>query len=243
MGGVSDRYGVLMVHARNISVSGIAFTNIRNGHGIEVNASAKVDIKNCTFTGDERATSKNDEGINIDTPDLETGGINVPYSSYDLTSCKDVTISGCTFSGLPRAVGTHTYSYEHPHLRINVIGNTIKDTLSSAIGAMYWKNSLIQNNTIDGVTGNKYGISGGGAINLKVNGNTFANMFRIAEFFVWEDDYYPPIEAKMSNKALNAIMNNNKFINVMNKNIRMEPTYDTDEFYFPPGSEPDTEDE
>jgi hypothetical protein len=241
MMGVSDRYGALMVHANNILVQGVAFNGIVNGHGLEVNASANVNIKNCTFTGSTLATSKSDEGVNIDSADLETGGINVPYSSYDLTACSDITIQGCTFSDLPRAIGTHTYSYEHPHLRIKVVGNTIRNTFRSAIGAMYWQDGLIQGNTIDGVGNNKYGISGEGTINLTVTNNTFANMFRIAEFFVWEEDYYPAISPVMSDAALNTILNSNSFVNVTNQDIRMEPDYGTEEYFVPPGPEPEPE--
>jgi hypothetical protein len=240
MQSVADRYGAVMVHARNISVQSVAFTNILNGHGIEVNASTNVSIMNCAFVGDANATSKLDEGINIDTADLETGGISAPYSSYDRTACSDVTIQNCIFTNLPCAVGSHTYSEGSPHLRINVIGNTIQNTFSNAISAMYWENSLIQNNVIDGVMGNKYGISGGGAINLTVTGNTFANMFRIAEFFVYETAYYSAINAEMSEAALYTIMNGNAFINVTNLNIRMEPSYDANEFYFPPEPDPNT---
>jgi hypothetical protein len=241
MMGVSDRYGALMVHANDILVQGVTFKGIMNGHGLEVNASANVNIKNCTFTGSTLATSKSDEGVNIDSADFETAGINVPYSSYDLTACSDITIQGCTFSDLPRAIGTHTYSYGHPHLRIRVVGNTIGNTFRSAIGTMYWQDSLIQGNTIDGVGNKRYGISGEGTINLTVVKNTFANMFRIAEFFVWEEDYYPEIAPDMPDAALNQILNSNSFVNVTNRDIRMEPDYGTEEYFFPPGPIPDQE--
>jgi hypothetical protein len=238
MEGVPDRYGVVMAHATNITVQGVAFTNINNGHGIEVNASSNVNIANCSFTGDISATSPEDEGVNIDSADPLTGGLNAPYSSYDCTACSDVTVQGCVFADLPRAIGSHKYSYGRPHIRINVIGNAIRNARSDAIGAMYWKDSLIQNNNIDGVTPDKHGVSGGGAINLTVRGNVFANMSRVAEFFVWEESYYPMIQPEMSDAALSGILYNNTFINVTNVNIRMEPDYNTDEFYFPPGSQP-----
>jgi hypothetical protein len=250
MGGVADRYGVLMVHAQNILVQGVAFTNIRNGHGVEVNASANVNIQDCTFTGSGLATSKDDEGVNIDTPDLATGGVNAPYSSYDHTPCQDVTVQGCTFSGLPRAVGSHSYSYGYPHVRINVIGNTIRNSLSNAIGTMNWKDSFVQNNIIDGVKGDGngdngkrkgYGISGEGTINLTVTGNTFANMARIADFFAWEEDDYPPIDVYMSDVALNMILSNNTFVNVINVNIKLDINYSSEETFFPPEPEPGPE--
>jgi hypothetical protein len=234
MMGVANQHGVLMVHANNILVQGVNFTGLQNGHGIELNASANVTVQNCTFTGDALSTSTKKEGINIDSVDLATGGINVPYASYDLTACSDITVGGCTFTSLPRAIGTHTYSYGSPHLRINITGNTIQNTFASAIGTMYWQDSVIQGNTVDGVLNNKYGISGEGTVNLTVTGNTFKNMFRIAEFFVWEGSDYPPIEPVMSDAALNAIIYNNSLVNVTNENIRLMPDYDSEVSYFPP---------
>jgi hypothetical protein len=45
----------------------------------------------------------------------------------------------------------------------------------------------------------------------------------------------------MSDGALNAIIKNNKFINVEHENIRLDIAYDMDEYFFPPEPEPDEE--
>ncbi|MDR2163608.1 MAG: right-handed parallel beta-helix repeat-containing protein [Clostridiales Family XIII bacterium] len=247
MMGVSDRYGAVIPHAKNISVTGVNFQGIRNGHGIEVNGSRNVTISGCDFIGDSRATSKSDEAINIDTPDLRTGGINVPYIKYDKTPCLNVVVKNCVFRDLPRAVGSHTYSYNYPHENISVLNNDIQNTYASAIGAMYWQDSLIKGNIIQDVMNKYHGISGEGVTNLKVEGNQFINMVRAAQFIAWDEDDYPVIRPVIFADDLADILNKNVFIDVIHMNIKLVwERYDKPE-YFPyepePEPEPETEPE
>lgn len=214
LNGITDQYGILMVHAKNILVTGITVRGIRNGHGVEVNSSAEVIVSKCQFIGDRRASSKADEGVNIDTADLRTGGISVPYCGYDNTASRDVTVQQCKFYDLPRAVGSHTYSYEHPHLRINVKDNTIEDSMANAIGAMYWKDCVISGNNIDNIEGKYKAIVGYGAIHLTISGNKFSNMYRVAEFGTRELDDYPMIVSQISEANLNMLKTENSFTDI-----------------------------
>ncbi|MCR5829168.1 MAG: right-handed parallel beta-helix repeat-containing protein [Lachnospiraceae bacterium] len=186
-----DVISVMMCHNSNITVKGITFKNMYAGHYLEVDAAKNVLIENCTFSGHKDSPNNNKEAINLDTPDLATGGFHANWSSYDKTPDKLVTIKDCTFKDLERAIGTHKYSQDKLHTDITIEDCDIKNCDKDAIRVMNWKDFTITGNTIDTVndgTDKIYRailVSGGYGVNISYN--TFKNVPRPIQIMAWRN--------------------------------------------------------
>ena len=193
LGKCNKSEAIRIPHCQNVSVENISFTNLRDGHFIEINASKNVTVANCTFSN-----NKNGErcAINIDTPDKLTDGFNGKYSKFDKTPNIDVTIKNCGFYNLHRGIDTHRYSPNKYHTNIQVLGCTFRGSAQSPVMMENWKNAVISGNTFDEVKGwndsdiqkEKFGIfMKGGVIDPIIRDNTF-------------DHVYLPIFAKGNHK-------------------------------------------
>ncbi|MCD8150209.1 MAG: right-handed parallel beta-helix repeat-containing protein [Clostridiales bacterium] len=69
------------------------------------------------------------------------------YTSEDLAT-KNVTIDNCTFTDVPRGVGSHTTMLNNPLDTISITNCTFKNCDSAAIHGMNWINCTISGNTI-----------------------------------------------------------------------------------------------
>lgn len=146
---------IIMAHDQNITFDNITFKNC-NAHFFELDASKNVTIKNCTFQ-DLTGKGKTDEAINLDTPDKKTGGFSFRWSKMDKTANKNVTITGCRFKNMNRAIGTHKYSQGSGGVNMMHEDIVIKDNIlenvkgyEGAIVPYNWKNVTIENNVITG---------------------------------------------------------------------------------------------
>lgn len=222
--------GVEMAHTKNVTFSNIYFKESNTSHFLEIDASYNVNVTGCTFKSAKNAAGNAKEAINLDTPDLNTGGFTAPWSSFDKTADKNITISNCKFYDLYRSIGTHNYSYGHPHENITISNCTIKNMKSDAISAMYWKNSTIKDNTISNIAeGKNYrAILGPGTDNITITGNTFSNMDRVAQFYSWKDDGYSLIDANITEDNISNIASgNNTYTDVNESFIRISSGWDS----------------
>ncbi|MGN1205891.1 MAG: right-handed parallel beta-helix repeat-containing protein [Eubacterium sp.] len=146
--GCNKSEAIRVPHCSNVLIDNITFTNLRDGHFIEVTASKDVTIQNCTFKD-----NKNGErcAINLDTPDKVTNGFNGKYSKFDKTPVLNVTIQNCGFYNLHRGIDTHRFSPNKYHTNVQVLGCTFKDSVQSPIMMLNWKNAVIKGNTFDTV--------------------------------------------------------------------------------------------
>ena len=187
LGNVESAYGIVMGHNKDVQISGITFTNCKGGHFIEMDAAKNVVIKDCKFKN-QTDPDGTDECINIDTPDLLTGGFIQPWSSFDKTPNLNVTIKDCKFTNICRAVGTHQYSYGHPHKNIVIKNCTITNTKSHAIQAMNWWGATVKGCKISHVgkgkdDGAMSAIFCPGTRKITIKGNVFKDVFRVAKFY------------------------------------------------------------
>lgn len=196
---------IVMCHSKNIKITGITFTNLRYGHFIEMDASCDVLVKNCNFKNeihDEYNSSS--ECINIDTPDKQTDGFHQTWTSYDKTPNKNVTISYCKFTNVQRGLGTHQYSGDKYHTNINISNCSFTKCFNGGIGIMNWKDSVIQNNTFNGIGKDTYGnvlntefithVRGlfvAGSSGLVIKNNSFKNLYECIRLFPKENKGYP----------------------------------------------------
>ena len=151
-------------------------------HFIELDASQNVVIENCTFEGSKFTSSSDDhkEAINIDIPDKNTGGFNQIWTSYDRTPNMDIFIKNNSFNNVLRAIGTHKYSVsaldnttQVYHTNVQILNNTISNTLGYAIRSINWKDCVIKGNTIKNVgKGEETAIFMSGTVNPTITENT-----------------------------------------------------------------------
>lgn len=148
--------GVVMGHAKNVTIQGIQFMNEYGSHFIELNSSYNVLVENCTFKNFKIYEDKSHkEAINVDGTDENTGGFPFSWSSHDKTVCKKVYIRNNTFQNVGTAVGSHTYiakdKEQQYHTGVEITGNTVDSTYNSAIRTLNWKDCVIRGNTFKNI--------------------------------------------------------------------------------------------
>ncbi len=159
-GGTWDENGngntaIKVGHAQNVTIEKATLQNCKNGHLMEVGGVNGLTIENCKFkdqvlTVSSKGSESNDdtsltyEAIQLDI--LESHHMN-GYKYEDLPN-KNITIDGCTFSSVPRGVGSHTGVLNNPMNKVTITNNTFKDISSVAIQLMGAKNVTISGNTI-----------------------------------------------------------------------------------------------
>ena len=197
-------------HNQNITIKGIRFTNCNGGHFMELDASKKVTVSDCKFTRIRDKVNVR-EAINLDTPDKKTGGFTAQWSKFDRTADQNVTIERCVFKNMPRAIGTHNYSYGHPHKNIKIRDCKIKNVKSFGIGMMYWHGVEITGCKIIGAykhgKGTYDGILGYGIEDVTITDNHI-DKFRYAMLFKYHKDNYARIVNKITRAEGDMFMSN-----------------------------------
>jgi len=153
---VLNSMALIMGHANNVTIRGIAFKNQNGSHYIELNSSKNVLVENCSFVGFRPYELKSHkECINIDGTDYNTDGFNYDWSAHDKTACKDITIRNNYFENVGTAVGSHTYMAEGDllfyHENVQIYDNDVNGTYNAPIRVLNWKNPIIKNNTFRNV--------------------------------------------------------------------------------------------
>lgn len=224
--------GIVMAHNRNVTISGLTFKNMGEGHFIEMDASENVTIRNCTFDGGVTKAFANDvnEAINVDTPDSNTEGFGYDFSSQDRTPNKNVLIENCTFKNLQRAIGTHKYSQDRYHTNIVIRNNTFSKVLETCINMTNWKNSEVYDNTFSNIgsdTSTEYAVLVRGGAGNMVMYNTFQNFYSKTRTIAFNDakntnagSEYATSVITVYESAKAAIITN-KYTNVDNKRVYM----------------------
>lgn len=183
LGKCNKSEAIRVPHCSGVSIENISFTNLRDGHFIEITGSRDVAVTNCTFSNNKNGQRC---AINLDTPDKVTNGFNGKYSKFDKTPDLNVTIQNCGFYNLYRGIDTHRFSPNKYHTNIQILNCTFKNSVQSPIMMENWKNAVIKGNTIDGVRGwnvnniqnEKFGIFlRGGVIDPVISENSFNNVF------------------------------------------------------------------
>lgn len=221
---------LVMCHNNNITIEGITFKNMRYGHFIELDASKNVEIKNCTFTGYKDSIKHTSEAINLDTPDKKTKGFSHDWSKYDCTPNQNITIKGCVFNKLEKAIGTHQYSINKYHTGISVSDCYIKNCVSGGIEMMNWRNISINNVSFENIGKNERGeytsynksttiraiLVRGGVSSIDITKCTFKNIPRVMQCMPWKNENtatsYPIIYNYITEDEYNAIAVNNTII-------------------------------
>lgn len=137
---------VAFAHNTGCTVSNIHFTGRHAGHYLEVDASKDCICENCDF---DTGTADHKEAINLDTPDPITEGFTGNWSSLDCTANLNFIIRNCSFRNMKYAIGTHSYSYGHPHKNTQILDCTFDNVTEKVIQPMNWENTTISGNTFN----------------------------------------------------------------------------------------------
>lgn len=143
---------VKIAHAKNVTVNGLTLSGGGCAHQMEVCAIDGFQVIGCTFK-DMKAEYDGDdkqEALQLDVPCAEEIYLN---TYQDGTMMKNVTISNCMFSNVPRGVGTHTSLLGAYHENIVIKNNTFKDLDEEAIIGLNYYNCTITDNIINNCGG------------------------------------------------------------------------------------------
>ncbi|MDR6998830.1 right-handed parallel beta-helix repeat-containing protein [Neobacillus niacini] len=228
-----DEHTIAIVcgHNQNIQIQNIQFQHLNSGHFLEVDATENMLITNNYFIDSKASPKENKEAINLDTPDLLTKGFNNPWSNHDKTPNRNITINNNTFKNLDRAIGTHKYSEGKYHDQIIIQKNDIETTRMDAIRVLNWSNSIIEDNTIKNVAGQKgtfRGILASGAMNPTFRNNKIENTARPIQFMPWKNSgpgsVYHPTYNHLTSENINSLKTN-RAINTIESFIRINEVY------------------
>lgn len=139
-------------HAYNVVVKNATFKNVKDAHLCEVAGVKKLTIKNCIFK-DQTLSSKTETSVSMNEAiqiDILVSRHFKGYLSEDLAN-KSITITGCTFSNVPRGIGSHTGVVNNPTNGLTITNNTFKNLTSCGIQLMAVKNCTISGNTMTSV--------------------------------------------------------------------------------------------
>lgn len=226
-----DCVGIIVAHNQNVNIKNITFQNMKGGHFLEIDASKNVRIVNNTFKNHKASAKGNKEAINLDTPDKNTNGLNVDWTSYDCTPNKNVLIQGNTFLSLERAIGTHKYSQGRLHKNIKILDNIINYCDQDPIRIMNWDSPVITGNYISNVdygNGTYRAILASGVHNPTIQNNVFENVARPIQIMAWKNtgagEEYDIIYSTLSEENI-AAMQQNTLVNVGETFIRYNTEY------------------
>ncbi|MEY8460627.1 right-handed parallel beta-helix repeat-containing protein [Eggerthellaceae bacterium 24-137] len=138
---------VKLAHAKNLSIEGVTMHNTRSGHLMEVGGVADLTVDGCTFRDQRQASGAAiPEALQIDVLNQK----HMPsYRSEDLPT-KNVVIANCTFSNVPRGIGSHTAVLNRYTKNVVIRNNTFSNLRSDAIRLMNYYDCRIEGNVIKG---------------------------------------------------------------------------------------------
>ncbi len=148
-----------LAHAKNVTIQNADFENVKNGHFMEIAGVNGLTISNCTYSNQVLNVSSSDatddealtyEAIQLDI--LEQNHFK-GYLYEDLAN-KNITVDSCTFTDVPRGIGSHTAVLNNPIDGLTITGCTFSGISSASIHVVSAKNVTISDNTIkDGPRG------------------------------------------------------------------------------------------
>lgn len=138
---------IRIAHAKNVTLEGVTVSGGACAHQIEVAAINGFYVKDCTFKDLKlkKNTTDKQEALQLDIPCASEVFRNV---YLDGTVMKNVEVTGCTFSNVPRGVGSHTMLVGAYFDNIKINNNTFKNCSEEAIIGVNYRNCEIKDNKI-----------------------------------------------------------------------------------------------
>ncbi len=176
-GNVSDTTktkGLIQINnAKNVTVKNATFKNVCGTHFVLFAGVANLKVTNCVFKNFIHYTGTASSYKNQVSADLNYRSAEALHIDYveknsstgeSGTPCKNVTVSGCTFSKVTTGVGTHhVYSYMSA-TGVTIKNNTFKDCYYYCVNTASFKNFVMSNNTATNTAGLIYCESSTGTV-------------------------------------------------------------------------------
>lgn len=138
---------VKIAQTKNMTVKNATFKNVKDGHIMEVAGVDGFTISKCNFMN-QKIVKKNSKLYEAVQLDILVKKHFKGYRYQDL-AIRNVSVSDCTFSNVPRGIGSHTTVLNNPINEITISNNTFTQIKSCAVQLMNVKNCTISDNTID----------------------------------------------------------------------------------------------
>ncbi len=194
-GGTFDENGngntcMKIAHATNVTIEGVSFQNVTDGHFMEIAGVNGLTIKKCNYKDQkfsseivDESSQNSDEESNGDNQKLTYEAIQLDilesshfngYLCQDLAN-KNITITGCTFDNVPRGIGSHTAVLNNPMNGLTITGNTFTNITNCAIHVIGCKNVTISDNDIGTENDDSYCPRGIAVYSYQLNGTFLAS--------------------------------------------------------------------
>lgn len=179
---------VIFAHASNIRVEGVTSQNVVDWHGLEINSSQDVVVRDCEFRGFNPANSSRtgSEACQIDGAFTASGLPGIDAAALDNTACDNVLFEGNTARGygslgsFGKLFGSDSTKDGYFHTNIRCVGNHGYGLSGYSIRSYNWKNVVIADNTFDSCNGGVLvDVQSGNTVPVEriiVEGNAFTNM-------------------------------------------------------------------
>lgn len=135
LGKVNNAIAIDMANNYNVTISNIKFRGKKGGTYINIAASKRVRVENCTFVnGATKSGDKYKAAITINT--------------LKKVPCENVKIYSNAFSGLENGIATTKYKKSIYSTKVSIRKNTFTDMTSSAVLGKMWNAPVISSNTV-----------------------------------------------------------------------------------------------
>lgn len=138
------------VHAKNCVIENVTAHNLKDAHFVEVAAVDGFNLHNCNFYDMNVTVADGREAIQIDVLHSEHIAGYVHLNDEIDYLCKNITISGCVFNGVRRAIASHTAVHGKYFENVTITNNSFLNTEEKSILCCNMKNLVIANNYING---------------------------------------------------------------------------------------------
>lgn len=142
--GMDTFSNIRIAHANNIALRNIKVLNNKNGHHMEIGGVQALTIEGCRFSGYTGSIMK--EAIQLDV--MNSSELFVGHPPFDDTACDNVVIRNCTFSDIPRAIGSHSAVPGVYYTNISILDNNFSGITNICMVLYNYKHCTISGNTV-----------------------------------------------------------------------------------------------
>lgn len=143
--------GIILGHARNITIDNVTFKDVITDHAIDANGCNGLRITNCRFIGFIDKSGQRSFSEAIQLGEFTQSGVNI-FGGYDGTPNTNVYIAHNYFGqsdllgGWGCAIGNHYAVYDVFQTNITIFDNTIEDCGFAGVRTFKWGEVKIINN-------------------------------------------------------------------------------------------------
>lgn len=146
----------IIAHADTVTFDGVTFQNVVDWHGLEINSSRNVVVRNCTTQGLRIVTAGRyiSEAFQIDLAKDLTVIPGIGAGALDNTPCDNVLFDGCTvrasslYGSFGALTGSHSFTDGFKHTNIKVVNCHGEDLHDYLVNAYNWDDVTVSNNEV-----------------------------------------------------------------------------------------------